>query len=809
MKKVLALLTLAISVLGAPVTSAAAPILITGLRQAPGTLNPGVLREANNIVWQRLATVPGIQPISEAQVAQRLGPGYSAFATCAQDACMQQLGAFAGAAGVVWGFVQRTPTNGFVVYLRHVSVQTGQLVGSTQTGCNGCMEAEVLGNLMAMDPRPLNLAGPPRAALPPVATAQPAPAPQAPRTAAQAARPTTGLLTLESTPKGAQVFVGNRPVGVTPMKKVELPAGTHQFVLKKQYFAPATITAQVLPGESNVVKVTLQPTHALVTITSKPAGAAVSVNGQPVGTTPLRKVPVALGTYDLALVKDGYLPVREQLVISSGKAVKRTFRLKKAPPTTGFVSISSRPKGAKVSIDGKEVGTAPVKIELGLGEHDATLELPGYLRAARKFEIGPGKTTRLRVTLTKEPPAEGTLVLESRPKGAKVLVDGQEVGVTPTKVKVQRGKRKVKFEREGFVPVEKTVDLPGGKKVTLSVELDKAPPPKGMGLVEVKVKPKSAVVELGGKEFPPGDVPEQLVVAGTYDVRISAKGYEPLEFQVDVPEGKKVTVTRAMRKLPPPPKPGYLTVITKPAGATVQANGVEIGTTPIKKFKLDPGYYTIGIYLDGYADVEEEHQIKPRRTLTIRKKLVSRFAILKVTTTPPGATVFLDGEEKGTTPGTFSGLKGGTYKILVSKVGCREVLGEVTLKEGQVTKVHYDIEDAPGFLTLRVRPRKAHIFIDGKEVGTGSLTKHALEPGTHEIRITMDGYQDATGTVTIEKSKTKRIKFTLEEAKEQPAAKPDTKAGDEPAEAAPPERGGSSSTSPEGEGSKEPGGPSK
>ena len=70
----------------------------------------------------------------------------------------------------------------------------------------------------------------------------------------------------------------------------------------------------------------------------------------------------------------------------------------------------------------------------------------------------------------------GALLVESRPAGARVVVDGREVGTTPTVVSdVAAGIRSVRIELDGYQPWETSVDVPASDQVRVGASLDHLP----------------------------------------------------------------------------------------------------------------------------------------------------------------------------------------------------------------------------------------------------------------------------------------------------------------------------------------------
>lgn len=79
-------------------------------------------------------------------------------------------------------------------------------------------------------------------------------------------------------------------------------------------------------------------------------------------------------------------------------------RVQSTPPpkasTTGSVNVDSRPKGARVTIDGRATGTTPLSAAgLKPGVHSVRVELAGYKTITTTVTIKAGETARLAVTL--------------------------------------------------------------------------------------------------------------------------------------------------------------------------------------------------------------------------------------------------------------------------------------------------------------------------------------------------------------------------------------------------------------------------
>jgi hypothetical protein len=75
---------------------------------------------------------------------------------------------------------------------------------------------------------------------------------------------------------------------------------------------------------------------------------------------------------------------------------------------------------------------------------------------------------------------------------------------------------------------------------------------------------------------------------------------------------------------------------------------------------------------------------------------------LSVTTTPAGASIFVDGVQKGVSPATVSGLAPGSHTLLLKQDGYQDLTAPVTIIAGQ-TQV-YTAALSPGATSLSALP---------------------------------------------------------------------------------------------------------
>jgi hypothetical protein len=142
---------------------------------------------------------------------------------------------------------------------------------------------------------------------------------------------------------------------------------------------------------------------------------------------------------------------------------------------------------------------------------------------------------------------------------------------------------------------------------------------------------------------------------------------------------------------------------------------------------------------------------------------------LIVVSTPPGATVVLDGESVGKTP-LRRRVSNGTYDLGVQMEGFSPVWKSITVNGDRETVVSERMAEergfvqtlANGYVQVVATPEEAEITIDGQKAGNG--LQGPLTPGRHVVRAEAEGYRPIEQAVTVPNSGTSTATLTLQAA---------------------------------------------
>jgi formylglycine-generating enzyme required for sulfatase activity len=275
--------------------------------------------------------------------------------------------------------------------------------------------------------------------------------------------------------KNVLVRLDGRPVGITPVSMHDIPAGPHLVRLTREGYRDQDFEVIVRAGEPLEKTVELVASgnssggvdgvfHDVV-VMSRPEGATLFLNEENRGPAPV-KLRLPAGTYRLRLELKYYAPHEQPIKVESNQSVVSTLAR-----VQGSVHLDSEPRGARILLDGQEIGVTPLPYRLEGGPHQAEMTLDGHHPEKIDFEVvSADPTVLVRGALKKVPPAKLTVACAI--PGADVVIDGAALKAQPAVL--ESGRHRIRV-----LGIEKLVDLQAGEERTLEFGLAE------LGLVEV------------------------------------------------------------------------------------------------------------------------------------------------------------------------------------------------------------------------------------------------------------------------------------------------------------------------------------
>lgn len=124
---------------------------------------------------------------------------------------------------------------------------------------------------------------------------------------------------------------------------------------------------------------------------------------------------------------------------------------------------------------------------------------------------------------------------------------------------------------------------------------------------------------------------------------------------------------------------------------------------------------------------------------------------VNVTSQPAGATVIVDGKDRGVTPITLLGLKPGRHHLRYRLAGYAERDRFFDMNEGPVIEKNEVLDEEKGLLLVKTEPAGCDLQIDGVSVGTTPrLVTTLAVKGRYELKLRKAGYLDQTVSVEFD-----------------------------------------------------------
>ena len=208
---------------------------------------------------------------------------------------------------------------------------------------------------------------------------------------------------------------------------------------------------------------------------------------------------------------------------------------------------------------------------------------------------------------------------------------------------------------------------------------------------------------------------------------------------------------------------GSVQINTTPKGALVIFDGEEKGKTPLLLNSVEPGMHTIVLVLNNYNNLTKNIVVKPGMLETVDELLSKKMGDLFISSNPKGASVFLDGVNKGTTPLSLKYLEIGDYLLKVEYDDYEEYFETVSVEYNYDKSIRVDLDPLPAKARFFSTPVDAMVYLDGKYIGntTPSGLPYKVSPGEHSVTMKMDKYYESDDSFNAKAGGNNTIDLTL------------------------------------------------
>ena len=347
----------------------------------------------------------------------------------------------------------------------------------------------------------------------------------------------------------------------------------------------------------------------------------------------------------------------------------------------GWFDIHTNVDGCSIYFDGEYKGTTTGGL-LSVAVYSTaspygtvTASKSGYNSASQSLPATPAAGEHQSVYLTLNPvtPTTGNIQISSTPSGAAVYVNNVYYGTTPhTVMNLPSGNNDLRLSYSGYKDYRDTINIIAGQTQTTYAVLTAE---ATYGTLSVSSTPSNANIYLDGSYK--GTTPRTLggLSKGAHTLEVTMPGYQEWTNTVQV-HANQVTYVTATLVSDPQATTGSISVTSNPSYASVYIDNTYYGTTnpgnALLANNIAAGSHTVKVTLSGYDDSVSTVTVNSGQTTTVNANLAggaSGNGAMTITSSPTGATVYLNNVNKGITPVTLNDLTPGGYTVTLELSG--------------------------------------------------------------------------------------------------------------------------------------------
>ncbi|MDD1694810.1 MAG: PEGA domain-containing protein [Methanoregula sp.] len=370
----------------------------------------------------------------------------------------------------------------------------------------------------------------------------------------------------------------------------------------------------------------------------------------------------------------------------------------------GWIKVVSNVDGASVYLNGEYKGVTsggslsiPV-YTTGTPYNTATVEKSGYTSYTGAVSMpSAGETTTFYATLnpitTPTPVSYGSISVSSQPSGAEIYFNGDYRGLAPLVIyDVWPGSYTIRAEKSGYQDYSTTAYVSSGVQTSVYCQLSAL---NTAGALYVLSTPSNSNVYLDSAYKGTTPITINNLASGSHILEIDHTGYYDWKSSVNVPNGGTRTIDATLNPMPSSTT-GWIYVSSSPGGASVTLDGSSMGETPssgsLKLNNIATGSHTVVLTRSGYQQYSATTSVSSNTVTEVSAILEptttpSGTGGLTVTSTPPGANVFLDNAFVGISPLTLSSVATGDHVVSLQLEGYQEYSVTTPVNTGAVSTV--------------------------------------------------------------------------------------------------------------------------
>lgn len=328
-----------------------------------------------------------------------------------------------------------------------------------------------------------------------------------------------------------------------------------------------------------------------------------------------------------------------------------------------------------------------------------------------------------------------SVFIDVSPVSANIDVDGSFAVKVGPRYLVHSGSVALALTAEGYYPYTGRLEI--GEQQNQSYRFELLPLP---GFLNLDTSPEAGIsVIIDGEEMGATPLRNIELAAGEHTLSLVSERWQALEQLIEI-EGRSRSQDLAFALTP---NWAEVTITSTPAGATVTADGKEIGTTPMSA-ELIAGRRALHVKLPAHKAWEQSITVTALESIALPPiSLEPADGLVTLATVPANAGVTLNGSYQGQTPLEIQVTPDKQHSLSFFLNGYETATRTLQIDADEEASLNVQLQPVTTEVAIRVSPPDTALYIDGSLVGRGNQSVDLMAV-TQELEFRAEGHVTQT-----------------------------------------------------------------
>jgi len=248
----------------------------------------------------------------------------------------------------------------------------------------------------------------------------------------------------------------------------------------------------------------------------------------------------------------------------------------------------------------------------------------------------------------------------------------------------------------------------------------------GSGTLRITTKPDGATIKINGREMSQ-KTPyyNEVMATGKYEIAISKERYKTIVKTVEISDNLNENINEILKS-----DVANITILSD-SDAEIFIDGKPVGTGTWTG-ELLSGKHIVKCSSKYHTDVERTIEVIAENNVKQEIRPIPILSAVEISSDPSGATVYIDGKNRGLTPITLNDMIIGPHELKLEKTGCASITKTITLDDKDMLAINEKLQTGRE-VSISTDRSGDKLYADSNYLGISPLTA-TLTFGEHLIK---------------------------------------------------------------------------